>query len=243
MKGGGLLGCPGVRVFGWPQKQLFFFSFFFFFFFFFVLFCVARITVAECTIEQHILTVCAVCMMQNIRLAWFIQIFERDNNNPKKKKKKKKRKKRRHLKISINIIPPLSNLPSPLYKNSRCHLPGKGARVNWKPNILQTKERRKANSCFAPQRRESKQLRKRKVSKMNSGVKEDGKQAEDTAEWQNDRRMSKHVPRLRKKEGRNRNTEKYSDVTCLNVLNLLSRFQLSSAFTSHWTHREPFLRI
>lgn len=36
---------------------------------------------------------------------------------------------------------------------------------------------------------------------MNSGVKEDGKQAEDTAEWQNDRRMSKHVPRLRKKKG------------------------------------------
>lgn len=117
------------------------------------------------------------------------------------KKKKKKRKKRRHLKISINIIPPLSNLPSPLSKNSRCHLPGKGARVNWKPNTLQTKERRKANSCFAPQRRESKQLRKRKVSKRNSGIKKDGKRAKDTAEWQNDRRMSKHVPRLRKKKG------------------------------------------
>lgn len=53
--------------------------------------------------------------------------------------------------------------------------------------------------------------------------------AKDTKEWQNDRRMSKHVPRL-KRRSNNRNTKTLRcDMSVgKNVLYLLLRFQLSS---------------
>lgn len=49
-----------------------------------------------------------------------------------------------------------------------------------------------------------------KSTQMNTEIRkkkrEDGKQTKITVEWKNDRRMSKHVPRLRK-GGENRNTK------------------------------------
>lgn len=54
-----------------------------------------------------------------------------------------------------------------------------------------------------------------------------------TAEWQNDRRMSKHVPRLRKRS-KNRNTE--IDMTC--VISAV-KIPTQLRFSLQYTHQEP----
>lgn len=69
---------------------------------------------------------------------------------------------------------------------------------------------------------------------MNSKIKKDGKKAK---EWQDDRKMSKHVPRLRKK----RRTEipKYSDVTCLRDRMCYICCQDSNSALIHFTVNTP----
>lgn len=101
--------------------------------------------------EQHILTVCAVCMM------WMSGLLDLSRYLREIRKKTHFKNNHKYFSSAVKSSKPSLKTASAISQEKSKGKP--------KPNTLQTKERRKANSCFAPQRRESKQLKRRKVSK------------------------------------------------------------------------------